>query len=205
VSGYEAADARRKAKDVIPLEEAVARLVERRGKENVPVKQPIQSKDAPGLLALAGSSERFRHIGLTGYVSHIDIDVEEQLSAVMYILNDGNRHEPRLMPEYYIAFRGTDDTPVGWKEDFNMIFKTMIPAQLEAVSYVRRITARFKHGRIRLGGHSKGGNLAAYAAAFCGEKIQTRIHTVYRNDAYSREVTYNDVACARRSAHAAVS
>jgi hypothetical protein len=179
VSGYD--DSRRKA-DCISLEDAANRLFERWGKETVPVKQPIQSKDAPRVLALAGSSERFRHIGLSGYVNHIDIDAEVQFSAITYTLNGGNQRGSRQTPEYYIAFRGTDDTLIGWKEDFNMMFKTAVPAQLEAVSYVQRMAARFKRGGVRLGGHSKGGNLAAYAAAFCGETIQKRICAVYRND-----------------------
>ncbi len=66
----------------------------------------------------------------------------------------------------FISFRGTDNTLVGWKEDFNMSFLTAVPSQLEAAAYLQRVADRYL-GNLLLGGHSKGGNLAAYGAAFC--------------------------------------
>ena len=81
----------------------------------------------------------------------------------------------------YVSFRGTDNTLVGWKEDFNMSFTCPVPSQLKAVDYVNRI-ARKVRGKIILGGHSKGGNLAVYSAAFCKKRIQKRILSVYSFD-----------------------
>jgi hypothetical protein len=159
----------------VSLKHAARRIFEQWGK-TPPVEQLIQSKDAPRILEMTAACERFKHIGLTGYVNHIDQDAEEQFSAVSFILN------PDSARDCYIAFRGTDNTLVGWKEDLNMIFQTEIPSQLEAVVYVRHMAVRLK-GKLRLGGHSKGGNLAAYAASFCGKTIQSRISAVYRNDA----------------------
>ena len=81
----------------------------------------------------------------------------------------------------YIAFRGTDNTLVGWKEDFNMSFLSAVPAQLEAKSYLQQAAA-FRLGKLYLGGHSKGGNLASFAAAFCPAGIQARIEQVHSFD-----------------------
>ena len=81
----------------------------------------------------------------------------------------------------YIAFCGTDDTLTGWKEDFLMSATDEVPAQRSALEYFCRAAAAFP-GPIRVGGHSKGGNLAVYAALHCGEALQSRIVEVYNND-----------------------
>ena len=81
----------------------------------------------------------------------------------------------------YIGFMGTDDTIVGWKEDFNMSYQHPIPAQIQAVSYIDEVAAQTKK-KIRVGGHSKGGNLAVYGAARCKSKFKKRIINVYNND-----------------------
>jgi hypothetical protein len=129
-------------------------------------------KNDPDFLKLLLRAERFRNLRLRGYVNHIDISQEEQFSALTIGCSR------RLS---YIAYRGTDNTLVGWKEDFNMCFKPAIPAQLEAVSYLEGM-ARQVRGNVYLGGHSKGGNLAIYAAAFCKEKTQRRIIGIFSND-----------------------
>ena len=101
-----------------------------------------------------------------------DPAAEKQFSALTILL-EGE------LP--YVAFRGTDGTLVGWKEDFNMSFLTVVPAQKEAVQYLCAASDSLR-GRLRVGGHSKGGNLAVYASAFCGEEIQSRIESVYNHD-----------------------
>lgn len=73
--------------------------------------------------------------------------------------------------EIYLVFRGTDDTIVGWQEDLSMSFMNQIPAQQEAVDYTNHMLEKCNEGepklcKIWIGGHSKGGNLAVYAAAF---------------------------------------
>ena len=82
---------------------------------------------------------------------------------------------------HVIVFRGTDNTVVGWKEDMNMSFRCPVPGQEMAVEYVRRVAGK-TGGRLILCGHSKGGNLAVYAGAFCGEELQARIDAVYNYD-----------------------
>jgi len=81
----------------------------------------------------------------------------------------------------FLAFRGTDLTLVGWKEDFNMTFQQTIPAQRLAVQYVRDV-AQEHDMSMRLAGHSKGGNLAVFAAARSSPMIQQRIMEVYSHD-----------------------
>jgi len=124
------------------------------------------------LLTALAASPRFRDIRVMGYVDHTDEVLEKQFSAMTF------RLDSRLS---YIAFRGTDSTVVGWKEDFNMAFRSPIPSQEEAIRYLMT-AGRHCPGRILLGGHSKGGNLAVYAAAFCKESLQLRIDRVYSHD-----------------------
>ena len=81
----------------------------------------------------------------------------------------------------YIVFRGTDDTLVGWKESFNMSFMYPIPAQKEALEYVKRVCEGYD-GDIYIGGHSKGGNLAVFSAVEAPESIKRHIKAVYNND-----------------------
>ncbi len=116
-------------------------------------------------------TERFAGIRIVDYVNHIDPAQETQFCAATFILPDGAR---------MIAFRGTDVTLAGWKEDLNMSFQS-VPAQAEAVAYVRRAAKAFE-GPLMLGGHSKGGHLALYAAAHVSARVQARIACVYSFD-----------------------
>ena len=80
-----------------------------------------------------------------------------------------------------VLFRGTDNTVIGWKEDLNMSYLSPVPGQKLAAEYLRRAAEKLG-GRLILCGHSKGGNLAVYAAAFCGADVQARIDAVYNYD-----------------------
>ena len=88
-----------------------------------------------------------------------------------------------LLPDgsAFLAFRGTDLTLVGWKEDFNMSFQDIVPAQTEAAEYLKEFAAVFD-GPLYLTGHSKGGNLSVYAAATASLDVQERIRAVYNYD-----------------------
>ena len=128
------------------------------------------------LIALA-CSPRFRDILICGYTQKYDAATEKQFSAVTF----------RLTPDTsYIAFRGTDSSIIGWKEDFNLS-TGVVPAQERAVEYLRRIAGSLQE-MVRVGGHSKGGNLAVYGAVMCKE-IHPWILQVYSNDGpgFSRE------------------
>jgi hypothetical protein len=130
-------------------------------------------KDDPKLISALGASRRFGNCQLFGYINHIDTNREIQFAALGIYTSDDL---------CFIAFRGTDSSIVGWKENLNMCFKEVIPSQLEAVKYLEKMAARIK-GPLRIGGHSKGGNLAIYAAANCSKKVQKRITDIYSNDA----------------------
>lgn len=120
----------------------------------------------------AAESRRFGEILLTGFESDLDHESETQFAAFTARLGDGT---------VFVAYRGTDDTLVGWKEDFNMSFLPSIPAQRRAADYLARMAEVYPE-RIRVGGHSKGGNLAVYAAATVSSEVQRRILAVYNND-----------------------
>lgn len=124
------------------------------------------------LLEALRDSERFGTMRLTGYVSRFDRETQEQFSAITFL-------PPQEMA--FVAFRGTDSSVVGWKEDFNMSFSTEVPAQGAALDYVMRASAALP-GPAILCGHSKGGNLAAYAGVFAPENVQERIRCVYNFD-----------------------
>jgi len=123
------------------------------------------------LTNLCAESARYAGIRLYRYVNHIDPRQETQFCACTFILPFGSR---------YVAFRGTDLTIAGWKEDLNMSFQP-VPAQREAVEYVETAATRFG-GELMLGGHSKGGHLAVYAAAHVNAETQARLQCVYSFD-----------------------
>jgi hypothetical protein len=156
----------------VSLGNAADRLIRLLGKDGAGTDHFIFPETDIPFLKLLVRSGRFRNLRIWGYINHIDVSQEKQFSALTVGCS-------RKLS--YIVYRGTDNTLVGWKEDFNMSFKPVIPAQLEAVSYLEGI-ARHVRGKLYLGGHSKGGNLAIYAAAFCGKGIQKRIIGIYNND-----------------------
>ena len=125
------------------------------------------------LFALA-ASPRFRNIGLNYYIDLFDPVLEKQFSAVTCFLEDKTA---------YVAYRGTDSTFIGWKEDFNMAYISPIPSQEAGAKYLGEVARRTPHRlTLRVGGHSKGGNLAVYAAIKCDPRIQKRIVAVFNHD-----------------------
>ena len=124
------------------------------------------------LFGAAVAGKRFCNMRLNCYINVIEKEWETQFSAITYLLDDGT---------LYIAFRGTDETIVGWKEDFNMAFLSPVPGQSYSVKYLNMVMSRL-YKPFYIGGHSKGGNLAVYASAMCRENIQQRIVKVYSHD-----------------------
>lgn len=117
-------------------------------------------------------SRRFGNLRIGAYVNLIEKAWEMQFSAVTFYLEGGIT---------FLAFRGTDESIVGWKEDCNMAFLSPIPSQHGALKYLNRM-ADAAEGKLILGGHSKGGNLAIYAAMNCSREIQARIQKIYNMD-----------------------
>lgn len=124
------------------------------------------------LLRAAAETVRFGNTKLCLYRDLFVPEQETQFAAMTFLLDDGSA---------FLAFRGTDHTLVGWKEDFNMTFQQTIPAQRLALQYTRQAALELS-GPLYLGGHSKGGNLAVFAAARSSPMIQERIVRVYNND-----------------------
>lgn len=130
------------------------------------------SKEDLELKELLKSSERFADVRVSKYVNEIDQEKETQFSAVTFALG-------RRM--HFIAFRGTDDTLAGWKESLSLSYDEEVEAQRKAVLYLEEV-AQKTHGGLYVAGHSKGGNLAVYAAAFSGRKPDERILSIYNFD-----------------------
>lgn len=135
-------------------------------------KMPILWEDDVNLFPAMGNSKRFGEMKATKYINKINIEQEKQFSAITVIMPDDT---------LYVSYRGTDNTVVGWKEDLNMTFKSHIPSQVAAAKYLEEVAKEYPN-KLRVGGHSKGGNLAVYAAVFANESVKDRIINVYNND-----------------------
>ena len=194
----------------------------RRGVRFVPLARLMRAEDYPSmfannsersaayrlaLLRAVCESPRFRGIRVGEYQEILDVDRQQQFAAVTFDLSrcgglceageDGMRSG-----SLYVAFRGTDDTLVGWKEDLNMAFRCPVPSQRAAVDYLRSVMVRSARGmprvtgrrtgdgggpvpapRVMVGGHSKGGNMAVYAAMRMADSGQDdRIAHVFSHD-----------------------
>lgn len=133
----------------------------------------LVTKNRLKLLEKIASSTRFKNIKLMGYVNDIDPDVQKQFAAMIF----------KIKPDSYVlTFRGTDDSIIGWKEDFHMTYMDQVPAQKTAVNYLRKAMDALA-GQFILTGHSKGGNLASYAASQIEPEYQERIQIIYSYDA----------------------
>ncbi len=128
-------------------------------------------RNAPYLMKAMAKTRRFEEVLIKNYINKISNVKQLQFSAMEILTGDGCS---------YVAYRGTDDTIIGWKEDFNLSTGT-IPAEKEAAGYLNRIAA-YSDRSLRVGGHSKGGNLAVYGASECELSIQKRIRQVYNYD-----------------------
>ncbi len=134
-------------RDEIPLRAAVKKYWMANKKQN----------NMSRLLEAMAQSHRFGYLWLSGYVTRLErresLREQTQFAALSV----------RLADHLSVIYRGTDDTLVGWKENFNSLLLSPIPAQAQAANYLE------KAARVGLPlavqGHSKGGNLAVYAAA----------------------------------------
>ena len=132
---------------------------------------------APFMMMEMAKSVRFVKCVVRNYVNDIVTEAEQQFAAMEIVLEDGTS---------YVAFRGTDDTIIGWKEDFNLS-TGVVPAQKRAIEYLQKISEH-TDGMLRVGGHSKGGNLAIYGSVMC-KSAHEKILEIYSNDGpgFSRE------------------
>lgn len=136
------------------------------------------------LFLAAASSKRFAYTKILKYKNIINLESEMQFSASLFLLIDETN---------YLAFRGTDANLVGWKEDFNMSFMDFVPSQLEGINFLKESLAEFD-GAFKVGGHSKGGNLAVYSCASISDKEYLRISNIYNHEGpgFTREFMESD-------------
>ena len=132
----------------------------------------IRTQNDLELLKAAGESQRFGNIRIAEYRKIFIKERDTQFAAVTFLLDDGS---------IFISFRGTDNTLVGWKEDFSMCFRREIPSQKLAKQYLQDVLMDHS-GPVRVSGHSKGGNVAVYAVSQSVPVIRERILEVYNQD-----------------------
>lgn len=120
------------------------------------------------------ASPRFRDVLIYDHAAAFDEVRDLQFAATTYVC-------PGRFA--YMGFRGTDTTLTGWREDFNMAYQAPVEAQALAARYLAAVAAdpRLPEALI-LGGHSKGGNLAEYAALAAAPEVQGRIAHLYNHD-----------------------
>ena len=138
------------------------------------------------LLADVVKSVRFKDMTMSNYLNENDPERNIQISAVTFSLADGTT---------YAAFRGTDGTIVGWKEDFHFTFLNETPGQKRAVQYLNEIQDT---GLLRVGGHSKGGNLALFAACYLSDAVLEQVESIYLLDGPGLCPEVMDTGCIRR-------
>lgn len=143
----------------ITIREANARY------EKSKVREMLFYKKKEELFDVLAECPRFSEMTLCNFVDTYDVEAQQQFAAMHVNVS------PYLT---FIAFRGTDSTVIGWRENFNMSYMMPVPAQQSAVDYVNQ-TAKGLLKKYWIGGHSKGGNLAVYAGVFCVPKIQKKI------------------------------
>ena len=133
----------------------------------------IPSENINELFRLCADSRRFGGVAVTDFESLTDESRTCQFAAVTFHLSGGRMA---------IAFRGTDDTIVGWREDFGLAYLEKIPSQTLAVDYIERIAAKYPNKRIYTCGHSKGGNLSVYSVVNCRADVAARVLRAFSYD-----------------------
>lgn len=132
----------------------------------------LMRQDGDAFLAALLESSRFMELEVGHYVADLSSKREKQFCAVTFFLPDGTA---------FLAYRGSDNSLAGWKENLNLSFMEAVPSQLSARDYLEEV-ARDHDGPLMVGGHSKGGNLAEYAALTCDEEVYKRVAKIYNLD-----------------------
>ena len=124
------------------------------------------------MLKLMATGKRYKDIIIKDIVRRFsNQDVNQFLAMTIVLPND----------DLYLSFRGTDITLVGWKEDFLLTYQSKLIAQIQALEYADNVLSKCEN-KFYLGGHSKGGNLAFYAALNLGKEIDDRLIYAYSYD-----------------------
>ena len=160
------------SKNTVLLKDAINKTFELKNKDEI-VLGLILPFSIVELTDKIKDKKRYANLEVSNYVDLIDKDKVQQFSAMCFHLSNDL---------IYICFRGTDDSVIGWQEDLDMVCKFPVPSQQLAVEYVNKISSMFPSCNLIIGGHSKGGNLANYAAIYCDDDVKEKIVNVYNND-----------------------
>ena len=155
----------------ITIGDAMRKLKKRYDEDSIKNMPKLSREWLETFYAIA-SSKRFMNQHMSCYVKEIDAVRESQFAAIRIDIDDNST---------YIAYSGTDTSVVGWKENFNMTFLEATPGQKKATKYLETVTENL-YRIIRVGGHSKGGNLAVYAAMHARSEVRDKITCIYNND-----------------------
>ncbi len=164
------------------LKDLIKIYFEKNKKEAIKLGLIIPDKIVDLIYSLA-KYKRFANIEISNYQERFDKVRKEQFAGVSFHIDN----------ELIVAYKGTDDTLIGWEEDFNMIISFPIAAQNSALSYLNDVAEAFPDKSIRLVGHSKGGNLAMYACIYASDRLKDRIKKVYNYDGPGFELKHLDM------------
>ena len=156
-----------KADEEITLKNAAEKML---GTENI--EEKVLIKDDLKLIKALKDSSRYNSSSVFGFVHKTDRESQTQFCALTLKLTNNL---------CCVCFRGTDNTLIGWKEDFNMGLMCPVPAQKSAAEYLEKILSG-SDNKFIIAGHSKGGNLAVYSAAYCKKDLKDKITAVYNYD-----------------------
>lgn len=115
---------------------------------------------------------RYKDLKITNYINDISIEDNEQISALTFLIEN----------DAVIVFSGTDDTIIGWKENFMMIYDKEVPAEAKSIEYLNNIHNAYPDKGLYIAGHSKGGHLAVYSSLNVSSTVQEKIKKVYNFD-----------------------
>lgn len=133
--------------------------------------ETLDEKDNKKLLRVLANTTRYEGLKMNYLLDKFHIDTVEQFYSMCFIFEKF----------IFVAFRGTDTTLLGWKEDFNMVLMDVIPSQVDATDYLNKI-GKITDKYLLVGGHSKGGNLALYATMYCDKELHPRIKRIFNHD-----------------------
>lgn len=96
-------------------------------------KEKILQKEDLDLFPALANSRRFGKLEIGYYQNTISPEDEKQFSAITIFLPNNTM---------VLSYRGTDNTIIGWKDDFNMSFKSHVASQLDAIDYLEKIARK---------------------------------------------------------------
>lgn len=155
----------------VPFDKVCNELFELRGRKHTSVGL-VLTKDISVQTMNMAAKKRYAQMKVVGATGVFGASPAVQFNAATFLLPDNT---------IVVLFRGTDDTLIGWKEDFDILFKDSVPSNKLATDYLEAVAQKFS-GDIIVCGHSKGGYVAQYGALNCKKEVRNRIVRLYNND-----------------------